>query len=92
MESGEMQRSMEEARKQLKVAEEQGQITLNALDMSKMQQQIDDATAKINSPEFKRQIENVQKQIENGAMQRSMEEASKQLKAAEDQMRQAQTK
>jgi hypothetical protein len=60
--------------------------------MAKMQQQIDAATAKINSPEFKQRMATLQKQIESGAMQRSMEEASKQLKAAEDRMRQEQTK
>jgi hypothetical protein len=57
-----------------------------------MQQQIEAATAKINSPEFKQKMADIQKQIESGAMQRSMEEASRKLKAAEDQMRQQQTK
>ena len=91
IESGAMQRSMEEASKQMKLAEQQ-QAAIQKLDMARMQQQIDAATAKINSPEFKRKMENIQKQIESGAMQRSMEEASKRLKAAEDRMRQEQTK
>jgi len=92
LENGAMQRSMEEARKQMKVAEQRQEKAIQKLDLSKVQEQIDAATAKINSPEFKQQIENLQKQIESGTMQRSMEEASKQLKAAEDQMRQSQTK
>jgi beta-lactamase regulating signal transducer with metallopeptidase domain len=91
IESGAMQRSMEEASKQMKLAEQQ-QSAIQKLDMARMQQQIDAATAKINSPEFKQRMENIQKQIESGAMQRSMEEASKQLKAAEDRIRQEQTK
>jgi beta-lactamase regulating signal transducer with metallopeptidase domain len=68
------------------------QADVKHLDFAQMQRQIDAATAKINSPEFKQQMENIQKQIQSGAMQRSMEEATRQLKAAEDQMRQAQTK
>ncbi|MGB8481641.1 MAG: M56 family metallopeptidase [Acidobacteriaceae bacterium] len=92
IESGVMQRSMEEASKQLKVAELQQENAIQKLDMSKVQQQIDAATAKINSPEFKQKMDDLQKQIESGVMQRSMEEASKQLKAAERQMREAQTK
>jgi beta-lactamase regulating signal transducer with metallopeptidase domain len=91
MESGAMQRSMEEASKQIEQAEKR-QNDFQKLDMAKMQQQIDAAAAKINSPEFKQRMANLQKQIESGAMQRNMEKASQQLKAAEDRMRQEQTK
>ncbi len=92
MASKDCQHSMEEASKQLKVAEQQQENAIQRLDLSKVQEQIDAATAKINSPEFKQKMDDLQKQIESGAMQRSMEEASKQLKAAEDRMRQPQTK
>ncbi len=91
IESGAMQRSMKEASRQMKLAEQQPSA-MQKVDMARIQQQIDAATAKINSPEFKQKMENLQKQIESGAMQRSMEEASKQLKAAEDRLRQEQTK
>ena len=91
IQSDALQRGMQKAREQMKIAE-QKQNAMQKLDIAKVQQQIDAATAKINSPEFKEKMENLQKQIESGAMQRSMEEASKQLKAAEDQMRQVQTK
>jgi beta-lactamase regulating signal transducer with metallopeptidase domain len=91
IESGAMRRSMEKASKQIALAE-QRQNDFQKVDMAKMQQQIDAATAKINSPEFKQRMATLQKQIESGAMRRSMEEASKQLKAAEDRMRQEQTK
>jgi hypothetical protein len=90
-ESGAMQRSMEQASRQMALAE-QRQQDFQKVDMARMQQQIDAATAKINSPEFKQKMANLQKQIESGAMQRSMEQASKQLKAAEDRMRHEQTK
>ena len=92
MASRDWQRSMEEASKQLKVAEQQQENAIQRLDLSKVQEQIDAATAKISSPEFKQKMDDLQKQIESGAMERSMEEASKQLKAAEDQTRQVQTK
>ena len=91
IESGAMQRSMDEASKEMTKAE-QRQNEFQKLDMAKMQQQIDAATAKINSPEFKQKMAKLQEQIESGALQRSMEQASKQLKAAEDRMRQEQTK
>jgi len=91
IESGAMQRSMEQASKQIALAE-QRQNDFHKIDMAKIQQQIDAATAKINSPEFKQKMANIQKQIESGAMQRSMDEASKQLKAAEERRRQEQTK
>ncbi len=98
IESGAMQRSMDEARRQMKLAEQQ-QSAMQKLEMDKVQQQIDAATTKINSQEFKQGMQTMRQQIESGAMQRGLAEAAKrlkaaeeQLKAAEDQMRSQQTK
>lgn len=68
------------------------QANLKTLDMSKIQQQIDAATAKINSPELQRQIENLQKQIASGDMQRCMEQAVQAMKETESRINKAPTK
>lgn len=62
------------------------------IELPKVQQQIDEAIAKVNSAEFQKQMATIQLQIQTGEIQREMDKAMQQLKEAQTRLGDPQSK